>query len=598
MAPRPWADLPQDTWIIGRLPAFYAAQDAGTLAAFWNQTYKDWFDIWDKDKDTEFQDSRREQLHNRFYNAKKPKLGKREKKKQGKKRPPRAHEVYSQLYYKTDGLDEQVQVELAGQNDRKRKSLPAINKVSKRAYENADEARKEAVREEIKRRKEAEAATTEGNHTPDSYNEAIQALPTIASKFLKEQGAFTGWCFRLIAGGPHPSLGGDLDSFTLDIGKDNEGKRFNQVRNVNSQQEEFLGWLDGVFPHDVRQSRALSGNALLEAIPQTSGSPPSSPPRRQPSPSADDSEDDVPRKPANALEFSRLYRMDEEAEEEELEVGMNTLQNNRAADESHPPSSSAPDGSQTTPSASLPSASAPPGSQSASSPSSSAPQADGSQPTPAASSPSSAAPNDSAAAEITTAGPARTVAAPPTESSPSPLAPDNPLPAQTAATPLTASSPPSPEPDHPLPDQTTAAPPTSTSLSSLSPNVSGSASVQTTAAAPASPPSPRAPDNSTSAHGTTTPHAGVNERGQASNGPGTRVPQDNASDTPLSVAVTSTLDVQTSRRVRKPAKTRDLTTVAGDVIELRPTKRKATSTNRYVTYILNLCELLMDSCSE
>ncbi|TFK74083.1 hypothetical protein BDN72DRAFT_893317, partial [Pluteus cervinus] len=469
---------------------------------------------------------------------------------------------------------------------------------------------------------------------------AIQALPAIASKFFKEQGDSTGWCFRLVAGGPHPSLGGDLDSFTLDIGKDKDGKRFNQVRNVNSHQEEFLGWLEGVFPHDVRQSRALSSKVSPEPIPAPTSSPP--PPnalRRRHSPSADDgadSEDDLPRKPANALEFARLYHIDEETEGE-LEFGMNVPQNNEPADESRLPTPPTVDGSQTT------------------------------LPAPTSTSPApSLAPNRSVGAEVATAAPspapngsltARTPtvpstpslsspppsdslsAAPPNSAAPAPtvssVAPP-PTPGNATTTPLASSTAPPPEPADAAPANAAAtpmAPPSSLPAASMAPLSAPANAATATAASPSTalPPAPANVAATSPGSSTAPPHAPPGssmappsapanaatpaaslmapppvpakttaahtvaiathedpspnhqvEAGQGANGFQALAPQDNTPTPDLSTATAaaSTPEPQTGRRIRKPAKTRDLTTVTGEVIESGPPKRKATSANR------------------
>ncbi|TFK66632.1 hypothetical protein BDN72DRAFT_899683 [Pluteus cervinus] len=553
MAPRKWADPVQQGWIAARYPAFKAAQEAGTVAAWFDATYKDWFKDFDKEEDEDFVAKRRGQLHNSFYNFNAPKVGKQVLPDPVVKTcPNRPHEVYSQLFYKKDNLADSVRLDLEGQTELKKKTLPAINAAAKRAFDAADETKKAAVRTEIQCRKDAEQAAKEGKTTPESYNEAIRTLPSISSKFLKDLSTKTGWCFRLLAGGPHPSLGGELDSFALDIGKDVNGRRFNEARIVNSQQEVFLGWLEDAYPKHIRQSRALASDATEEL-------PPQEPIQHPPSPPSDEEDEHIPRKPANALELSKLYHMEEEDEDMDelhphhpLPQGQSnpslplasvsgdkeTSQTGGATSASPPPSSLEP------PRVPPPAPSSPP-------PSSLEPPR---VPPPAPSSPSTV--HADAAAQL----PLNEVQ-PPAE---------RPIEAAQGVSPAVG-APPSRQ------EATPAHPPQAVSPNLGTPPSQEAAPTppQSTSPTPGAPPLPATPPPPPAA----SPTLSTPPSREATPAPPQPSPTLGAPPSQDTASTSQSPELQTGRRVRKPAKTRDLTTVAGEVIDSGPAKRKAGSSS-------------------
>ncbi|TFK58946.1 hypothetical protein BDN72DRAFT_906277 [Pluteus cervinus] len=494
-----------------------------------------------------------------------------------KGRQNRPYEVYSQLYFAKDNLGEVVRQELLGETDLKRKTLPAINKAAKQAYETADDEKRAAVQAEIQRRKDAEKASKEGKTTPEAYNEAIRVLPSIASKFLKEQSIKTGWCFRLLAGGPHPSLNGELDSFALDVGKDKNGHRFNQARNVVSQQEVFLGWLGDTFPKDIRQSRALLTQPGAEAT---------QPEQRAPSP-AEDEEDGIVPKPANALEFAKLYHFDDE-DEDDLE---HPSQNDGTSTGNMETSLT---GAAFVPGASPPASTNTPPPIPPSAPSPAAPASTNSLPLPLPPpAPSPAAPSPTApspAAPPAAPSPAAPPAAPSPAAPPAAPSPAAPTAAPSPATPSSASPAPLPERARSVESGTSGS-----GLLPSSKSTEPTPATQDATEPPQAPPTlpqtmlplgvvptpariaSQSPENVRSPVSTpTTLNASqpslASEPQVPLNAPQPPDPTSNLDNAPP--------ENQTSRRVRKPAKTRDLTTVAGEVIESgRKRKGRSGTTN-------------------
>ncbi|KAF5376318.1 hypothetical protein D9615_008461 [Tricholomella constricta] len=161
-----------------------------------------------------------------------------------------------------------------------------------------------AERDAVVKAKEEQAealenASTSSERTPQDYHDAIQELPTALNDLLQAASEATGWVFHLLAAGPSPISNGEIASIEQYFGPTSTaGNTFSGAHPSYRDHVEkpFLNHIKGIFPHDVRVSRALRAASSLPSIDLHGLTPmgsPSSPKHAVPLPPSNASQTDA-----------------------------------------------------------------------------------------------------------------------------------------------------------------------------------------------------------------------------------------------------------------------------------------------------------------
>ncbi|TFK77868.1 hypothetical protein K466DRAFT_571206, partial [Polyporus arcularius HHB13444] len=187
----------------------------------------------------------------------------------GRKRAPQGREVFCRLFY-DDEHEAAVQEELKGAaDDLGRKLTRAETMAISRAhvdltFKAASDDMKAQVAARVAAEKESLLAASRTDDldrepTPEEYQAAIDAGPSVFEDMLTPAVKAHGWVFALVGAGPCPEEGGEIRSYAVHFGQNQSGHTLPQV--MPDFREKFvkplIQFAKGVFPREVRDRRAL-----------------------------------------------------------------------------------------------------------------------------------------------------------------------------------------------------------------------------------------------------------------------------------------------------------------------------------------------------
>ncbi|KAJ7753024.1 hypothetical protein B0H14DRAFT_3512791 [Mycena olivaceomarginata] len=312
MAPPEWTTVAQKEYLQNQLPAFLSATEKrGTsLARFWGNLKEGWFERWPTEttlgvslppatgeddvrsnsqilavgRATDITQKRLKPgctIGVPCYARRVPAWGLSLLKRKKSTRPYRKIEIYQRLYaakLKEEAnrrgyglLNEEAAAEgVAMAEARVMSEMEAA--AAELAQNEATEARlKESRRQRMKvdqetaaRNEERTATASEDmdERTPEDMQLAINELGEVAKIVLESMAVATGWQFMLVGGGPSPRHGGNIQVKTICFGTTAHGTNF---RGSHPNFDEavltpFIKYLKRVFPHEIRDARALAAD--------------------------------------------------------------------------------------------------------------------------------------------------------------------------------------------------------------------------------------------------------------------------------------------------------------------------------------------------
>ncbi|RDX44777.1 hypothetical protein OH76DRAFT_1359048 [Lentinus brumalis] len=247
MAPSSWATTEEWDWLITRNQESADATKRGRYTPWFNGVSHDYFSMYptwqrlygDREQLTSEEEvvlaeaikTRRRQLANWFHNHRSPARLARASpyaaaaalRKGGRKRAPQPREVYCRLFY-DDEQKAAVQEELedAAQTLGRKLTCEETMRITRshidRAFEGASEVVKDQVSARVAEEKESLITASrvddlDREPTPEEYQAAIEAGPTVLHDMLKPVVKAHGWVCSLIAAGPCPEEGGEIRSY-------------------------------------------------------------------------------------------------------------------------------------------------------------------------------------------------------------------------------------------------------------------------------------------------------------------------------------------------------------------------------------------------
>ncbi|KAG1720950.1 uncharacterized protein EDB91DRAFT_1088633 [Suillus paluster] len=269
MAGTEWVTAEQKEFLQGLYNDFLKAQLEATLAAFWTEVYRTWFEKWPEISimypgvpDHESLTEEQNELLGIAVKKRHQMLGNRAKGTQ-------VHTVAEIFAKSSHGADVHIKLRNAidsGSIVTKGEKLNAMRKLAQEAYTAASpdvqasciatvQAERDAKASEVLKQKRAPE-----ERTNTELAKALEECPGPIAHFLQAIHEMTGFHWSIMGAGPDPRYNGDINVISYHTGVNEQGQNWMQATPEFNERhlKPFTAFVSCLFPEHMRKTRALS----------------------------------------------------------------------------------------------------------------------------------------------------------------------------------------------------------------------------------------------------------------------------------------------------------------------------------------------------